>query len=58
MANNKSLIMQETPDRSEFSEKSTKKSLKRSLFKWCFKFLEATYMLLQIVQLIIEIFRK
>ena len=50
--------MQETPNRSESSEKSTKKSLKRSLFKWCFKFLEATYMLLQIVQLIIEIFRK
>ena len=58
MANNKSLFIQEAPDRSEVSQKSTQKSLKCSIFKCCFKLLEAIYILLQIVQLIIEIFRK
>lgn len=58
MANKKSLFIQEAPNHSEISEKSTHKTLKIMIFKYCFKFLEAALMLLQIIQVIIEIFRK
>ena len=58
MANKKSLFIQEAPNHSEISEKSTRKTLKIMIFKYCFKFLEAVLMLLQIIQVIIEIFRK
>lgn len=57
MAKRQSLFMQDVPERSCPPKKSQKTSFKLKVFKMLFKLIEALWMVVQIVQYIIEIFR-
>ena len=58
MANKKSLFMQDVPERSHPPEKSQRTSFKLKVFKLLFKLIEALWMIVQIAQYFVEIFRK
>ena len=58
MAKKKSLFMQDVPERSHPPEKSQRTSLKVKAFKMLFKLIEALWMVVQIAQYFVEIFRR
>ena len=58
MANKHSLFMQDIPVRSHPPKKSQRTSFKLKVFKLLFKLIEALWMIVQIVQYFVEIFRR
>lgn len=58
MAKNKSFVIQDVPERSHPPEKSQGTSLKLKVFKILFKLIEALWMVVQIAQYFVEIFRR
>lgn len=58
MAKKKSLFMQDVPERSHLPEKSQRTTFKLKAFKMLFKLIEALWMVVQIVQYFVEIFRR
>lgn len=58
MAKNKLLFIQDVPKQSHSKKKSQKKTVKLMVFKVIFKLIEALWMIVQIAQYFIEIFRK
>lgn len=58
--NNKSLIMQDAPDRSRESPKSHRKKVqaRKATFKVIFKLLEALLMIVEVIKGICEIFKR
>ena len=58
MAKKQSLFMQDVPERSNSPEKSQRTNFKLKVFKMLFKLIEALWMVVQIAQYIVEIFRK
>ena len=58
MAKKQSLFMQDVPERPHPPEKSQKTSFKLKVFKMLFKLIEALWMVVQIAQYIVEIFRR
>lgn len=58
MAKKQSLFMQDVPERSRPPEKSQRTSLQLKAFKMLFKLIEALWMVVQIAQYFVEIFRR
>ena len=58
MAKNKLLFIQDVPKQSYSKKKSQKTTVKLMVFKVIFKLIEALWMIVQIAQYFIEIFRK
>ena len=58
MAKNKLLFIQDVPKQSHSKKKSQKTTVKLMVFKVIFKIIEALWMIVQIAQYFIEIFRK
>lgn len=58
MAKNKSFVIQDVPERSHPPEKSQRTTFKLKVFKILFKLIEALWMVVQIAQYIVEIFRR
>ena len=58
MAKKKSLFMQDVPERSYPPENSQRTSFKLKMFKMLFKLIEALWMVVQIAQYFVEIFRR
>lgn len=58
MAKNKLLFIQDVPKQSHSKKKSQKTTVKLMVFKVIFKLIEALWMIVQIAQYFIEIFRK
>ena len=58
MAKKQSLFMQDIPECSHPPEKSQRTSFKLKVFKMLFKLIEALWMIVQIAQYFVEIFRR
>ena len=58
MAKKQSLFMQDVPERSHPPEKSQRTTFKLKVFKMLFKLIEALWMIVQIAQYFVEIFRR
>ena len=58
MAKNKLLFIQDVPKQSHSKKKSQRTTVKLMVFKVTFKLIEALWMIVQIAQYFVEIFRK
>ena len=58
MAKKQSLFMQDIPERSHPPEKSQRTTFKLKMFKMLFMLIEALWMVVQIAQYFVEIFRR
>lgn len=58
MAKKQSLFIQDVPVHSQSPKKSQRTSFKLKVFKMLFKLIEALWMVVQIAQYFVEIFRR